>query len=132
MRLQAVLLCSAICAAPLYAEPTKPLGEVTEIRESLLAVGMAYRITEKCANLHPRYIKGISYLNAIKNRARELGYSDAAIEAYVNSPQEKQALEAEGMRRLAEKGASGDAGEAYCKVGRSEIEQGTLIGGFLW
>ncbi len=132
MRLQAILLCSALFATPLYAEPSKPLGEVSEIRESLLAVGIAYRITEKCSSLRPRYIKGFSYLNSIKNRARELGYSDSAIEAYVNSPEEKKALEDEGMRRLAEQGASGDDNEAFCQVGRSEIEKGTLVGGFLW
>lgn len=132
MRLQAILLCSLFIGTPIHAEPATPLGEVSEIRESLLAVGIAYRITEKCSSLRPRYIKGLSYLNSIKNRARDLGYSDAAIEAYVNSPVEKKALEEEGMRRLATQGAAGDDGEAFCRVGRSEMEKGTLIGGFLW
>lgn len=132
MRLKALILCAIIVASPLRAEPTTPLKEVVEIRENLLAVGIAYMISEKCASIHPRLIKGVSFLYSIRSRARELGYSDTAIEAYVNSPEEKKALEIEGLRRLAEQGATADKPEAHCEVGRREIENKTLIGSFLW
>lgn len=132
MKLLALTAAAFVSASAAMAEPQTPLREVGEIRESLLAVGIALRITEKCPDIRPRYIRGITYLNTIKQRARDLGYSESTIDAFVNSEEDKKLLKTEGLRRLAAQGATGSDVVGYCNLGRREMAGKTLIGSFLW
>ena len=81
-----------------------PLKDVTEISEGLIAAGMAIEIADNCDNISVRLIRGYSYLNGLKSRARELGYSGDEIDAYVDDKVEKARLEDIARQRLAEFG----------------------------
>ncbi|MFQ6549067.1 DUF5333 domain-containing protein [Aestuariibius sp. 2305UL40-4] len=119
----------ALMAAPVAAKP--PLKDVAEVREGIIAVGIAYEISERCDDIDARLFRGISYLNQLKSRARALGYSDAEIDAYTDDEAEKDRLEGIARARLAERGASRDDEAGHCRVGRDEIAANTAVGQLL-
>jgi len=118
-----------ILATPALAQV--PLKDQTEISEGLIAAAIAYEIGDKCDSINARLIRGVSFLNGLRDRAGELGYSDAEIEAYMDDRAEKRRLEAEARARLAAMGAVDGEWETYCAVGRTEIAAGSQIGRLL-
>lgn len=114
-----------------HATAKPELKDVTEISEGIIAVGIAYEISEVCASIEPRTLRGIFYLNSLRSRARNLGYSHAEIEAYINNDAEKVRLEAVARGRLADMGAIPGNAESHCVVGRAEIARQSAIGRLL-
>ncbi len=125
----AALAAGLATAAP--AAALGPLKDVTAISEGLIATGIAVEISDVCDELQPRLLRGIAYLNSLKDHARSLGYSEAQIDAYVDDRAEKRRLEAIARARLAEKGAVEGRPETYCAVGRAEIAADSAIGRLL-
>jgi hypothetical protein len=124
----------ALCGSLLIAAPARalpPLSENPVIVDGLIAVGLALEISEKCAALDARSVRGLLFLNSLRTTARKQGYTDAQIEAYVDDKAEKSLLEDKARAYLAQKGATGDASEAYCRVGRAEISAGSQTGRLL-
>ena len=119
----------AVMAAPAAAKP--PLKDVAEVREGIIAVGIAYEISERCDDIDARLFRGISYLNQLKSRARALGYSDAEIDAYTDDEAEKDRLEGIARARLAERGAPRGDEAGHCRVGRAEIAANSAVGQLL-
>lgn len=118
-----------LSATPAAANP--PLAEVAEISEGLIAAAIAYEIGDKCDALDARILRGISFLNGLRDRASELGYSDAEIEAFLDNREEKRRLEGVARQRLADMGGVVGDWDSYCTVGRAEIDAGTQIGRLL-
>ncbi|MCR8546258.1 DUF5333 domain-containing protein [Salipiger sp. P9] len=129
-KFKAVLLSAllALTALPAAATAKSSLGEVREIHDGLLAVGIADEIRNKCDSIGARMIRAYSFLGDLKARARSLGYSDDEIEDYVTSKAEKKKYRAEGEAWLRARGVTLGVAEGYCRVGREEIEKGTPIG----
>ena len=122
-------LLTAMIAQPALARPA--LRDVAEVRDGIVAVGIAYEISEKCATIRPRILRGIGYLNGLKSRALELGYSEEEIDAFVNDAGEKARLEAMARARLVELGARAGDPESYCALGRAEIARDSAVGRLL-
>ncbi|NIY72544.1 DUF5333 domain-containing protein [Marivivens donghaensis] len=108
-----------------------PLKDVTEISEGLIAAGMAIEIADNCDNISVRLIRGYSYLNGLKSRARDLGYSADEIDAYVDDKVEKARLEDIARERLATKGAVSGNNATYCAVGQAEMAANTTVGSLI-
>ncbi len=114
------------------ASSAKPaLKDVAYVREGIIAVGMAYEISEECSSLKARLFRGIGYLNDLKGHARGLGYTDAEIDAYIDDNAEKDRLEGIARARLIELGAVAGNGATYCAVGQAEMAKGSAIGRLL-
>ena len=113
----------------LSAKPA--LKDVDHVREGIIATGMAYEISEKCGRISPRYFRAIGFLNSLRSHARNLGYSEAEIEAYIDDSNEKNRLEAVARDRLATRGVVVGSEETYCAVGRAEIQAGSAVGRLL-
>lgn len=130
MRLTAALaLIAALTAAPLLAKV--PLSDVPEIDDGLFAIALADELRKTCDTLDARMLRAYSTINALKSRARELGYSDAEIEEHVTSRSEKARMRARGETYLKANGvAVGDAA-GYCALGRAEIARKSAIGRLL-
>lgn len=107
------------------------LRDVAEINEGLIAVGSAVEISDKCSTISPRTLRGYNYLYQLRNRASELGFSEAQINAYVDSSVEKARLEGIARARLAAKGVVPGQEATYCAVGQAEIAAGSAIGQLL-
>ena len=119
-------LALSLCAVPVFAKPA--LKEVRDVSEGIITVGMAYEISQQCEAISARLIRGLAALNDIKAKARDLGYSDEEIEAYVDDRSEKARLEAIAHARLEALGAVKGEPESYCSVGSAEMAKGSQIG----
>jgi hypothetical protein len=125
-------ILTVACLATGFAAVAKPaLRDNTRITEGLIAVGIAIEISDKCPDLSARKLKGLVYLQSLKNAARDEGYSDAEIDAFIENKAEKAQLESRARAYLAQNGASGPANDAYCHVGRAEIDSDSQAGRLL-
>ncbi|MFZ3581295.1 DUF5333 domain-containing protein [Loktanella sp. DJP18] len=127
-----ILMTAALLAGALTGTAQAAgLKDEAEIRNGLLVVGMAYEISEKCESIDARWIAGASTLLNLKSRARQLGYSNAEIDAYVDDKVEKARLEGIARAQLVQLGVTPGVEETYCTVGRDQIAKGTGVGRLL-
>lgn len=121
----------AMMAVMLASPAAADLQNEAQITEGIIAVGMAYEISEQCSSISARRLRGINYLYSLKGVASGLGYTDAEIEAYIDNKAEEQRLEAIARQRLAAMGARAGDADSYCAVGRAEIAKGGAVGRLL-
>ncbi|MFD2738599.1 DUF5333 domain-containing protein [Sulfitobacter aestuarii] len=123
------LLGAGLLASPLAAKP--PLREVAAIDDALLDLGIADRIRKNCPSISARMLKAYGYVYGLKDKARELGYSDAEIDAYVDSDAEKARMKARGAAFFKARGVDTSNPDSYCALGREEIQKSSRIGSLL-
>ena len=123
------LILAALLAAPALANP--PLREVAEIDDALLDLGIADRIRKNCPTIEARMIKAVSYVWNLKSQAKDLGYSEGEIEAYIDSDAEKDRMRARGAAFFAERGVDTSDPQSYCALGLQEIQKSSRIGSLL-
>jgi hypothetical protein len=104
------------------------LGEVGYVTEGMIAIGIALEISEVCPDIGARKIRGLGYINQLRNHARGLGYSNEQIEEFRKDKTEKARLKVIGRQRLVNMGAPRGDVAAHCAVGRAEIAKETTIG----
>lgn len=121
-----LLVTSATAAG---AKP--PLREVPEIDDNMLWVALAIEISDKCGEIAPRTLKGLAYLNGLKNKAQAMGYTPQEIRAYVKSDTEKARMRKRGEAYVRARGLDPKETEDLCALGHAEIERGSLIGRLL-
>jgi hypothetical protein len=130
-----VAVIAVLVLAPLAAgaqEQRPPLGEVPEIAEGLIATAIAYEVGRVCGPVDGRRVQGLAYLLQLQGRARELGYSQEEINAFIDGDDPERArLEGVARSRLAALGAVEGDEESHCAVGRAEIAKGSQIGRLL-
>lgn len=126
---------AVLLLAPLSAraqEQLPPLGEVPEIAEGLIATAIAYEVGRVCGPVDGRRVQGLAYLLQLQARARELGYGQEEINAFIDGDDPERArLEEVARGRLAALGAVEGDEASYCAVGRAEIAKGSPIGRLL-
>ncbi len=130
----APLVLSLVVAAGAGAAEarTKPgLANEADINAGLLTVGIADEIRKKCDSINGRVLKGLFYLNRLERMARERGYSQAEIDAYIDNDAEEDKLRRKGEAYMAARGVDFDNPETYCDLGRAEIASDSPIGAFL-
>lgn len=123
------VLVLALGAGSVQSKPG--LASETDINAGLLAVGIADEIRKNCDSIDGRVIKALFYMNSLKQRARERGYSEAEIDAYVDNKAEKRKMRRKGEAYMAAKGVDPEKPETFCDLGRAEIAADTPIGKFL-
>ena len=126
-RIAPVLLVAALNIGT-SAVAEQKLSDVGYVTEGLIAVGIAYEISEVCESISPRTLRGLSYLNQLRSHAKGLGFSNAEISAYTDDRREQDRLEEIARKRLENMGAKRGDAAAHCAVGRAEIANGTTIG----
>ncbi|WP_323783505.1 DUF5333 domain-containing protein [Thalassovita sp.] len=110
------------------AEAKLPLRDVPKIDNNMLWVALAIEISDKCDQIKPRTLKGLLFLNSLKNTARAMGYSDAEIKEYVKSDEEKARMRDRGEAYVKSKGLNpADTGD-LCTLGHAEIAQNSQVG----
>ena len=78
-----------------------------------------------------RLFRGLGYLQSLRSHARDLGFSEAEIEAYINDDDEKDRLEAIAREQLALLGVVPGDEASYCAAGRNQIAANTRVGWLL-
>ncbi|KQB98354.1 hypothetical protein AL073_05645 [Loktanella sp. 1ANDIMAR09] len=114
-----------------HASAQTALKDVAHVRDGIIAVGMAYEISEQCDSIRARLFRGYSYLQSLRSHASGLGFSDDEIDAYINDDAEKDRLEGIARAQLVALGAVADDSESYCAVGRAQIAANTRVGWLL-
>lgn len=131
MRMILTMVTAVTLAVATLAEARSPLRDVKEINDGLFVVAVADQIRKECRSISARMLRALSYINALENRAQELGYSKQEIKAYVESKEEKARMRARGEAYLKANGASYADPETFCTLGRAEIAKGSRIGQLL-
>jgi hypothetical protein len=110
------------------ATAQQSLRDVGYVTEGLIAVGIAYEISEVCGSISARTLRGLSYLNQLRNHAKGLGFSNAQIDAFRKNKVEQDRLESIARQRLSGMGAASGDAASHCAVGRAEIAKESTIG----
>ncbi|MEM6275780.1 MAG: DUF5333 domain-containing protein [Pseudomonadota bacterium] len=127
-----LLLTVILVLAPLGATlSARSPGDVSEVRNGLLAVAVGNLIQENCATISPRLIRVYSLRNQLLAAARSEGFTDAEIDAYVDDKAARARLEVEAAAYLRQNGVVDGANDTYCTVGRAEIAANSAVGRLL-
>ncbi|MDZ4395188.1 DUF5333 domain-containing protein [Cypionkella sp.] len=122
-------LVAVIAATPALA--LEPLNKEAHINESLVAGQVGDTIRKTCPSISAKMFTVLGKLNALEDYARDKGYTEAEVKAFLKDKTEKKRIKQLAKDYLTKAGAvEGDA-ESYCKVGRDEIAKGTLTGSLL-
>lgn len=123
-----VLLCAGLAGA---VSAKQPLREVEAIDNAVFDVAIADQIRKNCPDIAPRMIKALALYRSTQSVARNLGYSDAEIEAYVGAEHEKARMRAKGEAYMHAHGVVAADPQSYCALGRKEIQKSSRIGSLL-
>lgn len=131
-RILTVLTVVAMLATPASANTERPfLGDNQPLNDTLFAILVADEIRKQCDNISGRVLKGITMLWDIVQDAKALGYTEDEIKAYRNSEEAKAAMRLRGDELMAEKNVTYDDPDTFCRWGREEIADNSLIGSLL-
>lgn len=125
----AALVAAALASGPAAALP--PLSADARVSDSLVQARVADRLRRGCPDLDARLVRALSEARKLKRYARDLGYSEAQIEAFLDSRDERRRIYAEADRYLAANGVVSGRPDTFCRLGRQEIERKTIAGSLL-
>ncbi|MBY6090139.1 DUF5333 domain-containing protein [Pseudooceanicola sp. 502str34] len=123
----AVLGLAALTATAAAAD-LPPLRTVEKIDKNMLWVGIAIEISDNCPTIDARTLKGLAFLYDLRSQARELGYSDAEIKAYIKSDEEEDRIRALGENYMKSRGLDPAVTADLCTLGEQEIARNSQIG----
>ncbi|MDP5305796.1 DUF5333 domain-containing protein [Paracoccus spongiarum] len=124
-------LAATITLAATPALALEPLSQEKYINDRLVAARVADRIRRECPSIEGRVVYAFMKARELKAYARGKGYSEAEIEAFLDSRADKDRIYAVAEDYMARKGvAAGDA-ESFCRLGRDEIARNTVTGSLL-
>lgn len=129
MKFLPLALIGAMLAAP--AAALEPLSQEKHINDRLIAARIADRIRRSCPSIDGRIFYAYGEARKLKTYARDKGYSNAQIDAFLDSKADKQRIYAVAEDYLTRKGARANDPQSFCAVGRQEIAKNTIIGSLL-
>lgn len=125
----ATAIALTVLAAP--AAALEPLAQEKYINDRLIAARIADRVRRKCPTIDGRLIYAYSEARKLMKYARNKGYSQDQIDAFIDSKPEKKRIYGIADQYLADNGAKPDDAESYCRIGRQEIARKSVIGSLL-
>lgn len=125
----AATLAVLLAAGP--ARALEPLNKEAHINASLVAGQVGDTIRKTCPSISAKMFTVLGKLNALEDYAREKGYTEAEVKAFLKDKTEKARIKALAKDYLKAAGAVDGDAESYCKVGRDEIAKDTLAGSLL-
>lgn len=105
-----------------------PLREVAQINDGLFHIAVANEIRKSCDSIDARVLKAVWTMQALKRQAKDLGYTEAEIDAFTSNDAEKDRMRARGAKYYAERGVDPANPQDMCALGRAEIETHSQIG----
>lgn len=134
MRFVKIILSLAmlsLAASAVAAEARTRLQDDQVIEDGLRVVAIGKMLQRNCEAISPRRLKALSFALSLQRRARKMGYSDAEIDAYLDSEADKARIKAGARRYLEARGVEFENPSSFCTVGRGEIQNATNVGQFL-
>jgi hypothetical protein len=118
-------------AAQAQASGLPPLAENERVVNEFLAAAVGDQIRKNCGSISARFFYVMQRASELEDYALSLGYTEEDIEAMREDPEAKARLRAMRDEYLAQNGVVAGDEESYCRLGRREMEEGTLIGSLL-
>ena len=126
-----VMIMVALMASMTGSAGAKPaMRDVPQIDNGLFAVGLADQIRRNCPDISARFFRALTFLQSLEKTARDLGYTEAEIEAHLDSDVEKDRLRRRAATYMADLGFDQNR-DGYCALGRAEIARNSRIGTLL-
>lgn len=119
----------ALLAAPAMARV--PLSQEPYVNDRLMQARVADMLRRGCPEISARMIRAFTEARALKQYALEQGYSDAEIDAFLDSREDRQRIYAMADRYMVENGVVNGQPETFCRLGRDEIARQTVAGSLL-
>jgi hypothetical protein len=123
-----VLAVGAVSAQDARFEKLRADRQVTD---GLVLVAIGRRIVKGCDAIQPNRMRAFFFANGLKLRARELGYSDGEITAFIEDEAEKARIDAMSDNWLKARRTHRTDAPGLCRVGAEEIARGTQLGRML-
>lgn len=121
----------AIGALASPAAALEPLSQERYINDRLIAARIADRIRRECPSIGARMIYAYSQARALERYALDKGYSREQVDAFLDSKEDRKRIYAVAEDYMARKGVKKGDAESYCRLGRQEIQSGTVTGSLL-
>ena len=125
----ASLATLAALTGPVAALP--PLAQERHINDSLVQARIADVLRKGCPTLDARLVRAFSEARKLKRYALDQGYSEAQIDAFLDSREERRRIYAEADRYMVENGVVNGQPDTFCRLGQQEIERKTIAGSLL-
>ncbi|SDX20065.1 DUF5333 domain-containing protein [Roseicitreum antarcticum] len=119
---------AAMPAAASQAAVNDALRGNPSIYNGLFAIAVADQVRKKCDSISPRMVSAFLFARSLQAEAREMGFSDDEIDAFLDSDAEKDRLRASVTRYFAQNGVVESDPETYCALGRTEIARASQAG----
>ncbi|WP_347139948.1 DUF5333 domain-containing protein [Paracoccus sp. SSK6] len=123
------LPCVVALAAPAAALP--PLSQERHINDSLVQARVADMLRRGCPTLDARLVRAFSEARKLKRYAKDQGYTDAQIDAFLDSKEERRRIYAEADRYMVANGVVNGQPDTFCRLGQQEIARKTIAGSLL-
>ncbi|WP_295047514.1 DUF5333 domain-containing protein [uncultured Paracoccus sp.] len=123
------LTCGAALAAPAVALP--PLSQERHINDSLVQARVADMLRRGCPSLDARIVRAFNEARKLKRYAQEQGYSEAQIDAFLDSRDERRRIYALADRYMVANGVVNGQPDTFCRLGEQEIARKTIAGSLL-
>jgi hypothetical protein len=131
-RLRQIVFAATLGLAALPALALTPLNQEKHVNDTLISAGIADQIRKNCSSVNARMLRALSRAKKLEQYARDLGYTEAEVKAFLRSPTEKKRVKDAINNYLAENGVVKGDEAAYCSLGRAEIAKRSLVGQLLW
>jgi hypothetical protein len=126
-----VLAALAAAAVAQPAAALEPLSQNTYVNDRLVQARVADLVRRGCPTISARLVRAFTQARALKRHALDEGYSEAQIEAFLDSDEDRQRIYARADRYMVENGVVNGQPETFCRLGRDEIARQTVAGSLL-
>ncbi|MEL6172354.1 MAG: DUF5333 domain-containing protein [Pseudomonadota bacterium] len=123
----ATMLAVSLASAPAHAG----LEQEKDINDGLFVIAIADKIRRACDSIGARIFVAKSYVDGLKQKANDRGYTDKEINAHIEDKEKRAKMRAWRNSYFESKGASNLDPESLCVLGRSEIASETAVGKLL-
>lgn len=127
----AVIAAVTVTLTAIPAAALEPLSQERYINDRLIAARIADRIRRECSSVDARLFYAFQQARALKKYAQNKGYSNAQIDAFLDSDADKKRIYAVAEDYMSRNGVKPGDEESYCRLGREEIAKKTVTGSLL-
>ena len=125
----AMAIAASLITGP--AAALEPLSSEAYVNDRLVQARVADMLRRGCPSIDARLIRAFSEARALKRYALDKGYSDAQIEAFLDSKDDRKRIYAAADRYMVENGVVNGQPDTFCRLGRDEIARQTVAGSLL-
>lgn len=126
------LVTTGLIAFSTPAAALPPLSQDDHVTGTLVSAAVGEEIRNKCSRISARMLRALSKARALERYARNLGYSEAEVKAFLKSKPERARIVELTRNYMLANGVVEGQEETYCALGKAEIAKGTLTGFLLF